>query len=143
MKKRYRSLVLIALAVLGGCSPGYNHWSLSGQGYSEIMVSQDSFVVSYKGNAFTPPQDVLRYSLLRAAELTLRAGYKYFVVLSSVDQTTSSNYLNALTQSGTFTVNSGTMVHPGASIKIRCLNDKPTDAEYFDAQFYWNMNKDE
>lgn len=60
-----------------------------GYGYSEQKIEDNRFRVSFAGNADTPKQTVETYLLFRAAELTLKSGYDYFVFASdSTDAST-------------------------------------------------------
>ncbi|HEX4896363.1 MAG TPA: hypothetical protein VFV11_08555 [Solimonas sp.] len=52
----------------------------AGQGYSEQRIEQNRYRVSFVGNSLTPRETVENYLLFRAAELTLDAGYDYFVM---------------------------------------------------------------
>lgn len=154
-------LSLVAFAtVLAGCATGYHARGFSG-GYSEVRTNPDSFLVSYNGNGYTSSEDVVRYVLLRASELTIKNGYRYFIVLSSSDQTSSydysntyanasgsvdsysySNYSNSrVVGSASSSTYSGTVVKPGASIRIKCFNDVSQFDDSIDAQFYWDNNR--
>ena len=70
------------LSSLAGCSTGYHPANLLGRGYSEMALSQDTYVVSFNGNGLTSEGTVQSYLLRRCAELTLNSGYKYFVVIT-------------------------------------------------------------
>ncbi|HNY81059.1 MAG: hypothetical protein RBS72_22830 [Sedimentisphaerales bacterium] len=50
----------------------------SGEGYSEKRISEDTFYVTYVANACTPDRVLSDYLHRRAAELTLRYGYRYW-----------------------------------------------------------------
>lgn len=60
----------------------------SGKGYSEKIVSPDTFFVKYVARAGTPEHMVSDYLHRRAAELTLRHGFRYFTVLRGPSRTT-------------------------------------------------------
>ncbi|NGY03620.1 hypothetical protein G7Y85_02475 [Solimonas terrae] len=61
-----------------------------GYGYSEQQIEKNRFRVSFAGNSDTPKQTVETYLLFRAAELTLKSGYDYFVLASdSTDASTT------------------------------------------------------
>ena len=148
--------------LVSGCATGYYAQDFSG-GYSEFRINPDSFMVTFKGNGYTPTQRVFQYVLLRASELTLQNGYRYFIVVSSMDQTSSYNYSNTygdtsgsaeayntsnyttaqfkgVTSSSTY---SGRMVKPGTSINIKCFKENPGLDGAIDAQFYWDANSQE
>ena len=46
-------------------------------------MSKNTFEVEFSGNGPTPESMVYDYALLRAAEVTIEKGYKYFTVLES------------------------------------------------------------
>lgn len=155
-------LALPALLFLASCATGYHSQGFLGGGYSEIITHPDSFIVSFKGNEYTTQGKALQYAMLRASELTLANGYKYFAILSSMDQSSSYNYSSTQTgasesastfvsskhantnvkESGSSTTYSGVIVKPGTSIKIKCYMEKPQTEEVIDALFYWNSNKE-
>jgi hypothetical protein len=149
MKLKYLPLITLVI-FLGGCATGYHSRSFNG-GYSEIMTNQDSFIVTFSGNRYTSGERTMRYALLRAAELTLNNGYKYFAILSSVDQTSSYNYSNtsgnALGSGNSFGYSSftysGSIVKPGISIRIKCFKEKTQRYEVIDARFYLDTNSEE
>ncbi len=152
--------------VLGGCATGYHALNFNG-GYSEIMMNPDAFCVTYHGNQHTSSVDATRYVLLRASELTLQQGYRYFSIVSWTDQTSSSPYSRtcvdtkvsenthkdwrdgsiAVKESTSSSTYLGTIVKPGAMITVKCFHDKPlregssVETECVDAQFYWENNK--
>ena len=148
---------------LTSCATSYQKQGLFGYGYSEIVTNPDSFIVTFKGNGHTSQERALRYVLLRASELTIKNDYKYFVVVSSIDQTSSylysntqtdasgsastyaySNYANTQVKgSGSSTTYSGMVVKPGTSIRIKCYKEKPPTDDCIDAAFYWNANQEE
>jgi hypothetical protein len=49
-------------------------------GYSEYRVEPGRFRVTFQGGAGVPPQQVMDYALVRAADLTLAEGYDWFRV---------------------------------------------------------------
>jgi hypothetical protein len=70
---------LLAL-LLGGCATGY-HPNGAGGGYSDRRLDTDVFYVSFRANSYTSRDAVERYAFYRCAEVTLQAGYDYFVVV--------------------------------------------------------------
>ena len=77
MMKFLCSLSLVVSLV--GCATTYQSESLLG-GFSSSQLDENVFQVSFKGNAFVSPEKASDYSLLRAAEIALEKGYKYFVI---------------------------------------------------------------
>jgi hypothetical protein len=134
---------------LVGCATSYQGKGLTG-GYSDVRVDSNTFRVDFHGNAFTSRQTVETYLLRRCAELTVDAGYDYFVTLGSDTEarqgayTTPGSYNSMTTGSATAYGNTvygsatttGTF-HPGqtfvitkygASATIKVFRgDKPTD----------------
>lgn len=53
-------------------------------GYSETKIESNRYLVSFRGNSFTPKDQVQTYLLFRAAELTLQSGFDWFRI---VDET--------------------------------------------------------
>lgn len=123
------SIVIAGFMLFSGCSTSYQASGLNG-GYSEIKKTPDSFIVVFKGNRFTPYEKVMEYALKRAAELTLKNGYKYFSVISSTDRTESYSYSNA-----SKTKLLGNVVKPKLIMEIQCFYEQTAsniiDAEYF------------
>ena len=153
------SLILL----LGGCATRYQSEGLTG-GYSELQLAPDSFHICFYGNGFTSWQIVKKYVLLRASELTLKKGFKFFVVTSYEDQTSrtqhSYTHSKATGQANTYvysnsastqlsgstssSTSSGTTTKPAQCITIKCFKTRPDHTSYgevFDAEFYWETNK--
>lgn len=85
-----RLVTVLALSILYGCSTPYQKqgfdFMILDAGYSETRIDQNTFLVAFKGNSQTSRQTVETYLLRRCAELTLQAGFDYFVVASSDTQ---------------------------------------------------------
>ena len=75
--------ILLTLMVFGlvGCTTPYQSKGITG-GYTETQISENIWKVSAAGNAFTSTPKLNDYALLRASELTINKGYKYFVVVN-------------------------------------------------------------
>jgi len=73
-------VVGIVLAIfLTGCATSYGPLGPRG-GYSETRLSEDEFLVSFRGNPLLAPEKAREYCLIRCAELTLENGGKYFII---------------------------------------------------------------
>ena len=147
LAKKLRIIWLLPIVIaLTGCATSYHRLNYTGEGYSEILTNPDSFIVTFKGNVCTSPETVAQYALLRAAELTLKNGYKYFIVNSSIDQTASFNYNSFRASASASNINavsfSNTLVKPGASIFVKCFKEKPQIDGSIDAEYYWNANRE-
>jgi len=94
-----RHISLIALVfIISSCKTGYGSAGFMG-GYSDTQINETTWKVSVGGNAYTSQMTIRDYAMLRASELTLEKGYKYFVVLSddnsvSKTQVTSNGTAN-------------------------------------------------
>ena len=87
-------LIGISIILLSGCAT-----------YSETTESQqlasDVYRISMRGNAFSEDTDSGDFALLKAAEVTLDNGDRYFVVTNAEDKTRHTSY----TSQGTSTSN--------------------------------------
>ena len=72
---------LLAVALISSCATSYQSQGMTG-GYVDTQLSETLWKVSVNGNGYTSATTVGDYALLRASELTLEKGYKYFVVAS-------------------------------------------------------------
>ena len=83
MKKLTILSALVFIAGLFGCraTPYQRLGATLAGGYSERVMSQDSFYIKFAANNHTSPKVVCRYLYRRAAEVTLRYGFVYFAVI--------------------------------------------------------------
>ncbi len=99
---------MIAVSLLlfsAGCATGYHRQGWTGGGYSESQLQEDTFRVSFKGNAFVDKEKAQDYLLLKCAEITLDHGFDYFIILGEEDSTAVSSYTtptNISTQSTSY-----------------------------------------
>lgn len=116
MRKITKLLLLLTapLVALAGCATHYQKETVFSNGYSDYRVSDDRFVVTFRANEFTPAEKVMKYALKRASELTLKQGYRYFVV---IEQTDSGKHLS----------------YPSLRLLIQCHQNPPADRESIDA----------
>jgi hypothetical protein len=146
-------ITLIITMVLSACSTAYQRQSLTG-GYSETQLGENIFQVSFKGNGFTSPEKASDFTLLHSAEITIKNGYQYFVVVESekyskvgtyttptTSQTTGNAYVsgNYAYGNATTTIYGGQtyiISKPRASNMILCYKDKPDiNGLVFEAEF--------
>jgi hypothetical protein len=146
-------LVLLSAAMLSGCATTYQKVSLTG-GYSETQLGENIFQVSFKGNGYTSRERVSDFTLLRSAEIAIKNGYRYFVVVESekyskvgayttpiTSQTTGSAYVsgNYVQGSATTTTYGGQtfiISKPRANNTILCYKEKPDiNGLVFEAEF--------
>ena len=147
--KQFISLCLISVLLLAGCATSYQESGLTG-GFEETQLAPDVVRVTFNGNGYTGKQRTQDFALLRAAELSLMAGYPFFVLLSESTETKAYNYTSPGTSYSTGYVNSsgyysGSTTHyPGANMKfykpetgilVKFLKEKPANVMAYDAEF--------
>ena len=59
-----------------------------------VQLTENVHRVSMKGNAFNDPNDAQDFALLKAAEVTLDAGHRYFVINAATDTTRVSQFVD-------------------------------------------------
>jgi hypothetical protein len=143
------SMLVIGVLILSGCATPYKGNGLIG-GYSDMRIQDNIFRISFRGNGYTSAQKTMDFALLHSAEVTLKNGYKYFIV---IDQNQSAKQLSYTTP---VTANTTGMVYPNgmysgqtnysggetfniskhrSSLTIACFVDRPqTGAFAYDAQ---------
>ena len=82
-------LSLMTIVFISSCATSYQSQGMSG-GYVDTQLSETLWKVSVNGNGYTSSSQVGDYALLRASELTLEKGYKYFVIASDNQNKKSS-----------------------------------------------------
>jgi hypothetical protein len=149
---------VIAISVLviffQGCATTYQSVGYTG-GYSETQLDENVFKVSFYGNQYAGRERVTDFTLLRSAELTLKHGYKYFVIIDSNNfsknsthrtpttyYTTGSAYSYGNTISGraTTTTSGGQTYNvskPGSSNTIICYKEKPEKVFSYNAKYIY------
>jgi len=147
------TLAVLLAILLAGCATQYQAQGLSG-GYTDTQLGENIFQVSFRGNGYTPSERAADFALLRAAEVTMENGFRYFVVVESgrdasvsafttptQSYTTGSaySYGNTAYGSATTTTYGGQTFFirtPSATNTILCFKEKPEIAGLvFDAEF--------
>lgn len=105
---QFLSILTVILAV--GCSTPYQPASSSipGHGYSDSPLGTDRFKINFTYSSSTA-SELSDYLLLRAGEVTLQNGFKYFIE--------QSNDLRVV-----------------GSIVIKCFKTKPEGSDPYDAE---------
>jgi len=91
-----------SLWLLSGCATTYQQKGFTG-GYSETQLAPDVFRVNFAGNAHTSSERAQDFALLRAAELSLERGFRYFALL---DESSSSKLSTFTTPGSAYTTGS-------------------------------------
>jgi len=144
---------LASLPFVYGCATAYQREGFSG-GYSETQLGKNIFRVSFNGNGYTGSERASNLALLRAAEVTLENGFKYFILADSEKSSSESTYTTptqsytrgsavaygnrAYGRAQTTTYGGDTYVisKPGSTNTIICFEEKPDrDGLVFDAAF--------
>lgn len=142
----------IFFALLSSCATMYQPSSFSG-GYSDTQMAPDVFRVNFAGNGYTSSERSQDFTLLRASELTLQNGFKYFAIINESNTTKIDSYTTQGSSytSGTAYVNGGygsysstttynppqtyNFHKPRSSLIIQCYADKPDSVFTFDATY--------
>ncbi|HVW98904.1 MAG TPA: hypothetical protein VHA52_00455, partial [Candidatus Babeliaceae bacterium] len=89
---------IIAIS-LGGCATPYQEFQTFGGiplgGYADAQVNQNTAIVTFRANIFSPFNRIRSFLIYRSAQVTLENGYDYFIVVS---MTTSPVNVNLQTQ---------------------------------------------
>jgi hypothetical protein len=148
-----RIIIVLAALMITGCATPYQRVGLTG-GYSETQLGENIFQVSFRGNGYTSRERASDFCLLRAAELTLEKGFRYFIIVESEKNTKIGTYTTP-TQSyttgsaygyGNYAYGSATtttyggqtyiITKPRATNTILCFKDKPSiNGLVYDAEF--------
>jgi hypothetical protein len=73
----FRYIILAVLILIAGCATPYKS-KAPGEGNFEVKITDDTYVVPFKGNHYTSAETVWNYWIYRCAELTKEKGYKAF-----------------------------------------------------------------
>jgi hypothetical protein len=146
------SFVALASLVLTSCATQYTSSGFAG-GYSDTQLAPDAFRITFSGNGFTSSERTQDFALLRAADLTLRHGFRYFAIINSASGGSTSSitlpgqsyttasatgYGNSVYGSATTTYVPPTNIpifKPNTGLLIRCFAERPEGGYGFDAQF--------
>lgn len=107
-------LGMVVVIVFIGCPTRYQKTGATG-GYSDARIDANTFLVEFHGNGFTSRQTVETYLLYRCAEVTVEAGYDFFVIVGGGVETNDST--NTTTTPGHFASStSGTATTSGSAM---------------------------
>lgn len=103
MKVTNSIAVLVAFSLLS-CATKYQETARSG-GFSELQLNSNVFKITFSGNAYLSKSKVSDFALLRAAEVTLNNGFKYFIIQDSNNHTKDGSYTPPSSSNTTFSGN--------------------------------------
>lgn len=115
---------LIGIFLCSGCATSYESSGLLSGGYSETKLAPDVVRVVFHGNTSTSKERVQNLALLRAADLSLQAGFPYFTV---VQETYAEQKPSEYDPSG--------MSTPKTQILVKFLKEKSADGLTYDSAF--------
>lgn len=152
MRKGFLCSLAALLFVLAGCSSikyqPYGQWGQLTGGYEDTQLGESVFEVTYHGVPNIRAQTVQDWALLRAADLTLDNGFRYF----RITEKRSSESVHSVTTPGSvqstgqdefgytqYVTTPGvtqTYSVPTTSLTIACFKEKPDESsDLFDALF--------
>ena len=135
-------LTLSLALLLASCAgPTYREKSKFGDGYSETRLSENIFRVSYEGTISTDQERATDFAWLRAAELTLKNGYRFFKIIdrNSLLKTETRSQPSPYSIYGSYlfqygeTVSSSTT--PTTSIIVLMSDKKSKNEVFYSADF--------
>lgn len=131
-----RFLALSATLALAGCATPYQPSGFIG-GFNEVQLSQSSYHIEFKGNAYTKPGSARDFAVLRGAELCLQSGYTHYQIVRIDDLTRTDIYTSSGGASHTTgnmdmfgnmhatthhaPVKVGSYRKPGTAVEVQCL----------------------
>ena len=113
--KLQNSLILLSL-LFAGCSTTYQEEGFFSNGYSDQRVSSDTFVVTFRANELTDPDEVYSYAIMRSADVARKNGYRYFIVTNHSDHASKIEHLH----------------YPSVQLTIRCFHQPPVAINFYD-----------
>ncbi len=124
----YHVLAVLLCGFLSvGCSTGRSYhafdsyWSL---GYNDTRMGEDLWSVSYRGYEISQGE-ANDYALLRAAEVTANAGYRYFAVVNEQNSTSSTAIGTFNSYQGTGSGFMSSTSYPEVRLSIKAFKEKP------------------
>ena len=119
-------LMFLCLILISSCATTYKKASsLTGTGYSDSVLQQGMYEITFNGNSDTQVTTAQDYALLRAAEICLENGYQTFEIINLKD--------NSTTETGAFTNYYGryyastyvtSSTYPKITLIIKCSKEK-------------------
>jgi len=91
-----KTSVLLLLIILISCSTPYQPQNALG-GYSSYKIEENTFRVQFKGNQHTKAEKVFEYLERRCAEITIKNGYDYFMVVEDSSHINKAEFENKAT----------------------------------------------
>ena len=113
---------LLLFAAFAACTTAYQPEGANG-GFTETQLGANVFRVTFKGNIRSKQSETDDMALLRAAELSVRNGFPFFVSSGASPTGTAVS------------VASGVVTVPATTLTIQCLTTRPeTSAVVYEAE---------
>jgi hypothetical protein len=128
-----RFLALLVALGLTGCATSYQPMGFTG-GFSEVQLNADTYQITVAGNGYTSADRAQKIALLRACDLTLKAGFQRFVVVGgNVSQQYAGTSPVVVNTFGSTTVATGgdAIMKPGGNLTIHFV--RPTEPAFANA----------
>jgi len=127
-----KSILIAASLLVFGCgATAYQPYGLTG-GYSDKKLSEDEFLISFDGNIRTDGDRAIHFTMLRAADITLSNGYKFFVIeQGSFKLLPNEPYVEGTAYSPGYIHSPGDTAHTW--ILIKCYMSLPACIQSYDA----------
>jgi len=113
-------LVILLGLFLAGCAT-YQPSNIFAGGYSEIQLAPDVFSISYEGTSWSGAGGAHDFAILRAADVTVKNGFRYFGVFTKRNRAFPGKRLK--------------LRHPRSQLVIKCFTTKPDNIPVLDARF--------
>jgi hypothetical protein len=84
MKTPLVPIGILCCTLFFGCATPYTGSGLLG-GYSDTALAPDVYRISFQGNGYTSQERTQDFAILRAADLTLSHGYRYFGIINQME----------------------------------------------------------
>ncbi len=128
----------VIVAALSGCATAYQSKGFSG-GFSETMLSPDSFKINFAGNGYTSAERSSDFAMLRAADKSLELGCNYFGILNEADGASVGSVTVGSAgwgRGGAWGFSSTVpVVKPNSTLLVKCFKTRPLGGNTFDANF--------
>jgi len=141
------AIAFLTVVAVAGCATPYQPKNLDGGfGFSSMQLGESAFEVRFQGGAFDSQERASDFALLRAAELTLEKGFKYFIIDNDENTQETGVFSTPVWSSTTHTFagsttnyyggNTYSVSEPASRKVIVCFKEKPDwPGLVYDAQF--------
>jgi len=136
---RYIFLLIFSLLLIS-CATPYQKDGFRG-GYVESQLSENIYRVYFGGNGYTSTQRAADFALIRAAELTIDKGYKFFVIISNDESLKHDAQLYNRYDPNTGGYTAANIVvtqKPKSTIVFAMFNEKNPESIMFEARYICN-----